>query len=119
GLLYAFRPPVGLQADSVVEQIRSFPRDKLLPGLRKVATEPDIPFEPLYEYPGLDVAPEHPAVTFVKRLVDRNDHSKVAYGTEAGLFQNGAGVASIVCGPGSIEQAHRPDEFLDLSQVEL
>jgi len=94
-------------------------RDKLLPAMRKVASETDITFEPLYEYLGLDIAPKHPAVTFVKQLVDRNDHSKVAYGTEAGLFQNRAGVASIVCGPGSIEQAHRPDEYLDLSQVEL
>jgi acetylornithine deacetylase len=87
--------------------------------MRAVAPYADITFEPLYEYPGLDVAPEHPAVTFVKRLVDRNDHAKVAYGTEAGLFQNRAGVASIVCGPGSIEQAHKPDEYLDLTQVEL
>jgi acetylornithine deacetylase len=115
---FEFRHLAGVHAESVVERIQSFARDKLLPGMRKVAPETDITFEPLYEYPGLDVAPEHPAVTFVKQLVDRNDHSKVAYGTEAGLFQNGAGVASIVCGPGSIEQAHKPDEWLDLSQVE-
>jgi len=115
---FEFRHLAAVDAESVIQRIQAFARDTLLPGMRKVAPETDITFEPLYEYPGLDVAPEHPAVTFVKRLVDRNDHSKVAYGTEAGLFQSRAGVASIVCGPGSIEQAHKPDEFLDLSQVE-
>jgi acetylornithine deacetylase len=116
---FEFRHLAAVDAESVVERIRRFAREKLLPGMRAVAPEADITFEPLYEYPGLDVAPEHPAVTFVKRLVDRNDHAKVAYGTEAGLFRNRAGVASIVCGPGSIEQAHKPDEYLDLSQIEL
>ncbi|MGO1253107.1 MAG: M20/M25/M40 family metallo-hydrolase, partial [Alcaligenes aquatilis] len=42
---------------------------------------------------------------------------KVAYGTEAGLFQQ-AGIPSIICGPGNIEQAHRPDEYVELAQVE-
>jgi acetylornithine deacetylase len=116
---FEFRHLAAVDAESVAERIRRFAHDKLLPPMRAIAPECDITFEPLYEYPGLDVAPEHPAVTFVKRLVDRNDHSKVAYGTEAGLFQNRAGVASIVCGPGSIEQAHKPDEYVSLEQLAI
>ena len=67
---------------------------------------------------GLATDAAHPAVTFMKRLVGSNDHAKVAYGTEAGLFSRDAGIVSVVCGPGSIEQAHKPDEFLALSEVD-
>ena len=57
-------------------------------------------------------------LTHVKRLAGRNDHAKVAYGTEAGLFSNHAGVPSVVCGPGSIEQAHKPDEFVAIAEID-
>jgi acetylornithine deacetylase len=115
---FEFRHLANVNAAQVTDGIMAFSQEELLPRMRSVAPEAAIMFEPLYEYPGLDIAPEHPAVTFVKRLVDRNDHAKVAYGTEAGLFQGRAGIASLVCGPGSIEQAHKPDEFLEFSQVE-
>ncbi|MBN9551174.1 MAG: M20/M25/M40 family metallo-hydrolase, partial [Alphaproteobacteria bacterium] len=69
------------------------------------------------KFVGLSTGADHPAVTFIKRLVGRNDHVKVAYGTEAGLFSKSAGVVSVVCGPGSIEQAHKPDEYLDLAEI--
>jgi len=56
-------------------------------------------------------------VTFVKALAGRNDHAKVAFGTEAGLFKERAGIPTVVCGPGSIDQAHKPNEFITLEQV--
>ena len=52
----------------------------------------------------------------VKALSGSNDTAKVSFGTEGGLFQ-AAGVPTVVCGPGSIEQAHKPDEFLSIDQV--
>jgi acetylornithine deacetylase len=87
--------------------------------MRSVNPQTGIEFTPMYEYPGLDMEPEHPAVTLVKQLVERNKHSKVAFGTEAGLFKGRAGIPAIVCGPGSIGQAHQPDEFVDLTQLEV
>ena len=57
-------------------------------------------------------------VTFVKTLAGRNEHGKVAFGTEAGLFDE-HGIPAVICGPGSIEQAHKPDEFVSLDQVAL
>jgi len=90
----------------------------LLPRMRAVAPEAGIEREELVTFPGLDVALDHPAVTFMKHLLGRNDQSKVAFGTEAGLFSATAGIVSLVCGPGSIEQAHKPDEFLAVSEVE-
>jgi acetylornithine deacetylase len=55
-------------------------------------------------------------VDFAKQLTGANATGKVSFGTEAGLFQQ-AGLPTIVCGPGSIEQAHKPDEFIALDQV--
>ncbi|MFC7051115.1 acetylornithine deacetylase [Hansschlegelia quercus] len=69
------------------------------------------------EIPGLATAPEDEIVTLAKRLAGRNDHAKVAYGTEAGLFVDMANIPTIVCGPGSIAQAHKPDEFVSEDQL--
>ena len=67
--------------------------------------------------PGLIMDPGDDAVNFVKALAGQNDHAKVAFGTEAGLFQQSAGVPTVVCGPGSINQAHKPNEFIEMSQI--
>jgi acetylornithine deacetylase len=69
-------------------------------------------------YPALDTAPEHPAVARVKRLAGCNDTSKVAFGTEGGLFQQALQVPVVVCGPGSMGQGHKPDEFIAVDQLE-
>ncbi len=68
--------------------------------------------------PSLDIAGDSELVTMVKSLAGANATSKVAFGTEAGLF-SGSGIPTVVCGPGSIEQAHKPDEFVSLEQVAL
>jgi acetylornithine deacetylase len=65
---------------------------------------------------GLNMRPEDEAVRLVCALTGNNDTSKVAFTTEAGLFQH-AGIPAVVCGPGSILQAHKPDEFITLDQV--
>jgi acetylornithine deacetylase len=117
-LVFEFRHLASLDVDGLMARIEGFVRNELEPRMRKVASSTGIAFTPLYEYPGLDIAPEHPAVTLVKQLVGRNDHGKVAFGTEAGLFKGQAGIAAIVCGPGSIAQAHQPDEFIELAQLD-
>ena len=58
------------------------------------------------------------AEALARLLTGRNDTKAVSYGTEGGIFQD-AGLSTIVCGPGSIDQAHQPDEFIDLEQVEI
>ncbi|MET0314167.1 MAG: acetylornithine deacetylase [Hansschlegelia sp.] len=71
------------------------------------------------EFPGLATSPDADIVTLVKRLAGRNDHAKVAYGTEAGLFVETAGIPTVVCGPGSIGEAHKPDEYVEEAQLAL
>lgn len=73
--------------------------------------------EPMDVLPPLSLDPRHELVNLVKQATGANREGKVSYGTEAGIFQD-AGIASIVCGPGDIAQAHRPDEWIALSQLD-
>lgn len=107
-----------VDVDALVDRIEDYAATRTLPRMRERAPEAAIRVERMAEFIGLDTPPDHPAVRFVKRLAGRNDHSKVAYGTEAGLFSRDAGVVSVVCGPGSIEQAHKPDEFVTLAEID-
>jgi acetylornithine deacetylase len=56
-------------------------------------------------------------VALAKQLSGRNSHSKVSFGTEASLFVSIADIPTVVIGPGSIEQAHKPDEFVEISEL--
>ena len=74
-------------------------------------------FERMSHIAGLDIDENAEIVQLAKALTGANSTGKVAFGTEAGLFQQMAGIPTIVCGPGSIEQAHKPDEFIALEQI--
>jgi acetylornithine deacetylase len=67
--------------------------------------------------PGLDTADDEDVIELVTGLGADASEEKVAYGTEAGLFQR-AGIPTVVCGPGDIAQAHAPDEFVALEQID-
>lgn len=108
-----------VDAPALIARIQGFANTELLPRMRAIAPEAEIVIAPSAEFVGLGTDAAHPAVSFIKALLGRNGHTKVAYGTEAGLFSVIAGVPSVVCGPGSIEQAHKPDEFLALSEIAL
>ncbi|WGW05945.1 acetylornithine deacetylase [Tropicibacter oceani] len=76
-----------------------------------------IRFETLTAYPGLDLAPDDAAVGLASRFAATGRLTKVAFGTEAGVFQE-MGVPTIVCGPGSMSgQGHKPDEYIEISQL--
>ena len=77
-----------------------------------------IEIETLNSYPGLDTPPDAEVVSFVKALTGANSTSKVAFGTEGGLFSERLGVPTVVCGPGSMAQGHKPDEFIARAQIE-
>jgi acetylornithine deacetylase len=75
-------------------------------------------FEPLVSYPALDTAPDDEVVAFVKSLTGANATTKISFGTEGGLYQQRLGVPSVVCGPGAIAVAHKPDEYVEAAQLE-
>ena len=103
--------------DSLLARIKAHARDVLEPQMRVIAPEAGFLFTEQPVLAALDTPPDADVVAFVKALAGRNDHVKVAFGTEAGLFQHSAGIPSVVCGPGSIGDAHKPDEFLDIAQI--
>ena len=71
------------------------------------------------KYPGLDDSISKDWIKKIQKILKSNSSpATVSYGTEAGLF-NQAGIPSVICGPGSIKQAHRPDEFIEISQIKL
>jgi acetylornithine deacetylase len=84
--------------------------------LQRAAPEASIGFEELTATPGLASAPDDPAVTLARQLTGANSSGKVSFGTEGGLFQQ-AGIPTVVCGPGSIAQAHQPNEWVALDQL--
>jgi acetylornithine deacetylase len=77
-----------------------------------------VDFDEIVEYPALDMEASHPLATFAKTLAGRNSHIKVSFGTEAGLFVAMADIPSVVIGPGAIAQAHKPDEFVEIAELE-
>ena len=67
-------------------------------------------------YPGLVLDETSPAIALAREISGANSVETVAYGTEAGHFQR-AGIPAVICGPGSIEQAHKADEFVALAEL--
>lgn len=116
--IYEIRVVGGDDVDALIGTIETYARDVVLPAMKAVSPDADIIFEDISEFPGLDIAPDHQAVTLAKALAGRNGHSKVAYGTEAGLFMVRGGIPSVIIGPGDIEQAHKPDEYLSVAQLQ-
>jgi acetylornithine deacetylase len=106
-----------LPLDEVPERIRRFTRAVVEPKLRRTAPEASIETELSIVVPDLAPDPGSTAETLALRLAGQNQTRAVSYGTEAGHFQKG-GVPTVICGPGSIEQAHRADEWIALSELE-
>ena len=102
--------------ERLLREFREYVRQTLEPEMRAVSPATGFIIEPLSEIPMLDTDPEHEAVALVQELSGSHDIGKVSYATEGSQFQR-AGVPAVVCGPGSIEQAHRPNEYVTLEQV--
>jgi acetylornithine deacetylase len=117
-IMFEFRIIQGEDADRLVDEVVAFARERLEPRMQAVNPSCGIHFDVFSEYPGLDTRPDAAAVTLAKSLAGRNDHSKVAYGTEGGLFHQVAGIPTVIVGPGSIEQAHKADEWISIEQLE-
>lgn len=104
--------------DALVDELRDYASSELEPMMRRIAPDTGIEIDVYAQFPGLDTLPEADVVTFAKRLTGQNGHSKVAFGTEGGRFNEILGVPTVICGPGSITQAHKPDEYIEQSQLD-
>ncbi|MDD7972257.1 acetylornithine deacetylase [Roseinatronobacter alkalisoli] len=115
---FEFRVLTQEDADALVDEVRIFIAETLLPDMQRIDPAADISLEVTSFYPGLDTAVDAPVAVTARRLANRNDSIKVAYGTEGGLFHEMANIPTVICGPGSIGQAHQPDEFVAANQLD-
>lgn len=104
-------------ADAVIERIAQYAQCELLPAMRQKADGCSITFQPLSQYPGLLTDPTCRFASLLAEWCGCDRFSTVAFGTEGGLFHQ-AGMTTLVCGPGSMEQGHKPDEFISVEQID-
>ncbi|MQA56606.1 acetylornithine deacetylase [Pseudomonas piscis] len=106
----------GFDPQQVVDELQDYAQQQLLPGMRAVQADTAIDLQPLSAYPGLATAPDSEAAELLALLSGSREFGTVAFGTEGGLFHE-AGIPTVVCGPGSMDQGHKPDEFISLEQL--
>ena len=102
---------------AIVEDIKRRAAADILPRYRACAQEAAIETVLHAHYPGLKLDEGSPAIALARELTGANEIAAVAYGTEAGHFQT-YGIPAVICGPGSIDQAHAADEYVALSQLD-
>ncbi len=110
------RPVVKEDGVFLNQQIDEYAKDVLLPEMKKVFPNSKITKEIIGEVAGFDRINKSEACELVSSLTGDNSREVVSFGTEAGLFQE-IGISTVVCGPGSIEQAHKVDEFIELNEL--
>lgn len=101
----------------VAEELRAYAETELLPRMRARSASSAIDLQPLSAYPGLATEPHSEAAELLALLAGSRDFATVAFGTEGGLFHQ-AGIATVICGPGSMAQGHKPDEFVSQQQLD-
>ncbi|MGS7249519.1 acetylornithine deacetylase [Pseudomonas anuradhapurensis] len=107
----------GFAAQAVADQLQTYAQAELLPRMRKVNAASAIRLQPLSAYPGLATPADSEAARLVALLSGSEAFATVAFGTEGGLFDQ-AGIPTVVCGPGSMDQGHKPDEFVSVEQLQ-
>jgi acetylornithine deacetylase len=115
---WEFRPVVDADTTFLKAEIAAYVDGTLLPAMHAVHPEASIETEVIGEVVGFEPMPHSEACDLVAELTGGNVREVVSFGTEAGLFQK-QGISTVICGPGSIAQAHKADEFVSVDQLEL
>ncbi len=113
---FEFRAMPGTDPDAIVARVRAFLTAELLPRLKAEHPDGDIALVKTIDIQPLVPDPESEAERVVRHLTGANATHVVSFGTEAGVYQVN-GIPAVVCGPGSIDQAHKPDEYIALDQL--
>ncbi|WP_281719100.1 acetylornithine deacetylase [Pandoraea apista] len=106
----------GFDANRVADALQRYADEDLLPRMQAIKPDTGIRLIPLSAYPGLATPPDSDAARLLATLSGSDDFGTVAFGTEGGLF-NEVGIPTVVCGPGSMDQGHKPDEFVSVEQL--
>lgn len=114
---YEFRNLPGMSPHDIQARVESYIRDALVPAMRRDFAQASVEIETVAMTPELETAEQEAITMLVRALVKDTETRKVAYSTEAGMFSR-IGVPTVVCGPGNIAQAHKPNEFVEIAQLE-
>ena len=107
----------GVEIGAVTERFNRYVRERCLPTMQAIGMDTGIETAIVNGVPAFQSSANSEAVSLALKLMGQNATHAVSYGTEAGLFQDG-GCDSVICGPGDIEQAHRPDEYVKISELD-
>jgi acetylornithine deacetylase len=113
---FEFRNIPADDRDMLFTEVRRYAETVVLPEMHAVSAATGIGFEEMNDTDGLDMAADHELVRLAQSLSGANSVGKVSFATEAGLFQE-ADIPTVICGPGSIDVAHKPNEYIALDQV--
>jgi acetylornithine deacetylase len=113
---FEFRHLPGDDPDRLLKELQDHIESRLQPEMRATHAAAGFTIEPLSEIPMLDTGPEAEVVALAQELAGDRDFGKVSFATEGSQFQR-AGIPTVVCGPGSIAQAHKPNEYVTLDQI--
>ena len=102
----------------IMQRIHQYTEELLIKEMHKISAKTNITFSKKINYPGLNISETINPVKQVKDILNDTKHKKVIFGTEGGLFKKKLNIPTIVCGPGSINQAHKPDEYIAVEQME-
>jgi acetylornithine deacetylase len=113
---FEFRHLPGDDPEKLFEEFQSYVAKTLEPEMRAVFKDAGFDIQLMSQIPAMDNSAETEVVALVQGLSGNSETGKVSYGTEGSQFQR-AGIPTVICGPGSIEQAHKPNEFVSLEQI--
>ena len=113
---FEFRHLPGDDPEKLIEEFKTYVTKTLEPEMRAVFKDAGFDIQLMSQIPALDNSAETDVVALAQALSGNLETGKVSYGTEGSQFQQ-AGIPTVICGPGSIEQAHKPNEFVTLEQL--
>jgi acetylornithine deacetylase len=98
-------------------RLRAYIAEHIEPAMHAIDPATGFTYEVIGDIPGMGLAEGHALTALIKQVTGSNSTGKVSYGTEGGIYEGG-GIPTIVCGPGSIQQAHKPDEWIAQSELD-
>jgi acetylornithine deacetylase len=113
---FEIRALPGQAPQAVADELRAYAEQQVLPRMQAVSAQSAIRFTELSAYPGLMTDQHSEAAELIAAFCGSRAFGTVAFGTEGGLF-DAAGIPTVVCGPGSMDQGHKPDEFVSVAQL--
>ena len=113
---FEFRYLPGDDPEKLFAEFKDYVTKTLEPEMKAVYANAGFDIQLMSQIPALDNSAETEVVALAQALAGNNETGKVSYGTEGSQFQQ-AGIPTVICGPGSIEQAHKPNEFVSLEQI--